>query len=196
MDLDAEFILGKLAAFEAGQTAFLDLQREKEESSARIAAVRDREMLATIASAVEKSVEKASSVQAQILESRFGQLAAEIKAMVEPTRACIDEESRRRELLEAEVAQKPDREEFESLVKKQDRDRHDIETQTTGAVAALRTDIFDEGGVEPRLRAIEDAPGKKARRVLEMAGAAAIPVAGYGLVEFFKSIMNKGGTAP
>lgn len=193
MDLDAKFVLDKLEAFEAGQTAFLNLQKEKEEASARISAVRDREMLATIASAVEKSVDKASSVQAQILESRFGQLAAEIKAMVEPTRSCIDEESRRRELLEAEVAQKPDREEFEALVKKQDRDRHDIETQTTGAVAALRTDIFDKGGVEPRLRAIEDAPGKKARRVLEMAGAAAVPVGVYAAVEFIKGLVNKGG---
>jgi len=149
------------------------------------------EMLNSISKTVRDAMREETARIEKLIDARFGEITASISARVEPLRSCLDEEERRRELLEAEVNQKPEREEFETLVKTQDRNIHNIELQTNGAVAALRTDIFDKGGVEPRLRKLEDAPGRAAIAAFGAAALAIITTKAPDIFEWFKSL--KGG---
>jgi hypothetical protein len=205
--LDPRYVLDRLAIMEKDQADHREYQKKEAEIAARTAAQRDREMLSSIEKAVGAAVREASAGQAAFLDERFGRLAAEVKLIVEPLRSCIDEESRRRELLEAEVHQIPDREEFERFVKHEDADRHDLELQITGVAASFRSELFDDGGVEPRLRAVEDAipkelderlraveqtPGRTVLTIAGAVGATALTIKGPAIFEWLKHLFSKG----
>jgi len=149
-----------------------------------------RERDASLSIAVRDAMREESGSRAALEAERFGRLAAEVKLLVEPLRSWIEEEERRRELLEAEVHQIPDREEFEALVKREDRDRHEIEQQITGAVASIRSDLFDDGGLEPRLRAVEQTPAKTVLTIAGTVGATTLAIEGPRIIEWLKHLVK------
>jgi hypothetical protein len=174
MEAGYEHLAGRQKVVEEEWAAFQALERNKDEASARIAAARDKEMLLTIEKTVRTAVGEASAAQSALLDERFGRLAAEVKLLVEPMRSCIDEEERR----------------LMDLVKKEDRDRHDLVIQIDGAVGSIRKDVFDEGGIEPRVRAIETGPRTRAFAWKLAIGSAAAGVVFGLLFEFGKKLFQ------
>jgi hypothetical protein len=201
--LDPRYVLDRLGIMEKKQDDFLELQRKEAEVVARTAMTRDREMLATIAQAVRDAVHEESTGQAVLLDERFGRLSAEVRLIVEPLRSCIDEEERRRELLEAEVHQNPDREEFERLVKKGDADRHDAEVALDRVVARIEgeidAEIRGENGIVPRqdkleerLRAVEIAPAKQIIAAAGLIAGTAVALEWRPIVDGIKHFFSGG----
>lgn len=93
----------------------------------------------------------------KVQEERFARLAAEHRSSLAAVRALLSEERRCRRALENDIRQLPTREDFKEVVHRTERNRHEVELQLNGAVASVRTDLYGENGIAPK---VDTAIGK------------------------------------
>lgn len=160
-----DYVLARLASVEATITAYCKAVEEWKEANSRLGAVREQSIINSVFAAVQKAMEN----ERENSRNLFASLEAKLSSCTTIQDSAID-------IVKSDLSTA----------------RVSIESHDTWIDIHKdhHVDLEKElDAVKKTVRKMVDDPGNKAKKVLQNVGAGAIPVAGYGLYMFFKSIL-------